>query len=451
MKESGKNMWSDNLPLHSPPMDSWEKIEASLDKELAGDRYHQQLDGLPEHKPPISLWSLIEEQLTRRRNLRIGYFTASIAATLLLAFILHGLLIPEGRKNVTSVSTVTLKMKKNVTIRKISKDDGGIEYSIVKKNFSKHQNSQVITVNTINAGITMNSEFFPTARKFIHISKLMMKPVTPGNAIASTVLPVVSTANVSQSYDNSDTLRTRLLTGYADNTAPPSPPLPKIVYPSKGFSFGLDYLPEPISNPEKGTSLYQSFGLLAQYQAPAIEIRSGIGISYYSIPADFSAKYFSFSNTASGYDTIVNNGDTICGLIDGIGGINIYGREESRFLNYSLGAGKRIFTNKKLSATFQVGAGFSLLLSKSNNLQGSTYDALRNKANTYINNIESNIPEINRSRFNLLTGFDFDYLLLRKWSISLEPTLKYYLDPIYKGRNTKSFSTGLRTGILFKL
>lgn len=448
MKDTGKNMWLENLPRHSPSEDLWNKIEARLDQNLAGERFQQQLAGLPDHQPPFALWSRIEQQLARNKVFRIGYITASIAATLLLAFMLRGLLIPEVKKNATYVAPGIAKTEKSMPIEKTSKE-ARVEFSTTKKEIAELQFSTVVPADFFIAETVIVTEANTTAREFDFIAPLKMLRLSPGNGLSSPEMPVLKPTTVTNSYTGSDTLRAWLLARNADKTAPP--PLPKIAYQPKGFSLGLEYLPEPVSNPQQGSSLYHTFGLLAQYQAPAIEFRSGIGISYYSIPADYSAQYLSFSNTSTGYDTIVNYGDTLFGLVDGIGGINIYGSEQSRFFNYSLGAGKRIYSRDRFSATLQVGAGFSLLLSESDNLQGSTYEALKKQGNTYFNTVESNIPEINRSRFNLLTGFDVNYRLLKKWSISIEPILKYYFDPIYNGRNSKTFSTGVRTGILFKL
>lgn len=457
MKDTGKNMWLGNLPEHSPPQDLWDKIEAGLEMESGGVQLQEQLAGLPIHEPPISLWGRIEAQLARRKVMRIGYIASAIAATLFMAFIIRGLLIPEVKNNNTSVAPLVAKTEKIIPVERTTKQDR-VELSEAKKQIIKRRSIPLFTAFPVDSLITKTSvpEEISVISEFTYISPLEITSVSQETQLAQAekpdIRPTTVTNYLTDNLEEPDTLTTWLLARNIEKAPPP--PLPKIIFQPKGFSLGLDYLPEPISNPDEGTSMYHSFGLMAQYHAPAIEFRSGIGISYYSIPAGFSAQYISVNKTSAdptSYDTIVNYGDTLVGLLEGIGGINIYGREQSRFLNYYLGAGKRIYNKDRFSATLEVGAGFSLLLSESNNLQGSTYEALRNDANNYFNNVESNVPDITRSRFNLLTGFDVQYRLLKKWSISLEPTLKYYFDPIYKGPNSKTISTGLRTGILFKL
>jgi hypothetical protein len=450
MKDTGKNTWLDNLPLHSPPENLWANIEARLDMESGQEEFGQRLAGLPLHQPPAFLWNRIEGKLYRGRERRISYFASAIAAVLFLAYIIHGLIIPEVKKNSYSLKPAFAKTEKHIPAVNTKKQESSVIPEL-KKQIPKQQSNPVLLTDSNPMEIPMSTDNYSAKREFAFIHWLRMLPVSPENGLAKAELPKreisVITDFATADGKRPGTPTPWLPAGNTERTAPP--PLLKKVFPNKGFSLGLDYLPEPISNPDKGSSLYQSFGLLAKYQATVVEFRSGIGISNYSIPADFSANYYSLS-TSSGV-TVLANGDTIIGLVDGIGGINIHGVEHSSFLNYSLGAGKRIFSNKNLSATFQVGAGFTLLLSESNNLKNSVYDALKNKSNTFINSTESNIPEINRSRFNLLTGFDFNYRLLKKWSIAIEPTFKYYFDPIYYGRNAKAFSTGVRTGVLFKL
>jgi len=459
MKETGENMWLNNLPRHSPGQDLWEKIESSLDNEFSQERYKQQLAaGLPEHQPPFTLWARIEAQLARRKAIRIGYITASIAAVLLIAFVLGSVLISEIKRSGTSVSPIATKTDNRIPAEKISKKKNVSSISLVNKRIPRQQNPSVITDDsTEEAERTPVPELPETTDVSAKLLPLTMLPVAPGNGTDKPELPIAESAIASVPLAVSDTSGAWLMARAMNNPAPPR--LPKTINSRKGFSLGFDYLPEPVSNPENGTSLYQTFGLLAKYEAPDIELRSGIGISYYSVPVGFSTQYLSISNSSNSpgvFDTIVYNGDTIYAaeaMTKGINGIDIHASERSKFLNYSLGAGKRIYSDKKLSATLQVGAGFSFLLSEENNLQSIASDVIKNSHNAYsnINSIESNLTDINQTRFNLLTGFDFNYHLLKNWSISVEPTVKYYFSPIYNGRNSKTFSTGLRTGILFKL
>jgi hypothetical protein len=450
MKDTGRNIWLAKLPLRSPSEDSWEMIEASMDNDLASERFQQQLSSLPLHHAPRYLWNRLEQQLTQRKIVRIRFIIASVAATLLLALLFRGLFIPEGKHTNIPREPATAKTEKIIPLEINIRNDLP-KHSVQQNKISVLQSIQDIpSISSITENAIV-AEVISTKREFTYISQLKMLPANSGIVVSSPQLPVIPATIITSSLIETDTLSAWLLARNTEKTVPP--PLPKKAYQPKGFSLGIDYLNEPVSNPDQGTSVYHSFGLMAQYQVPTIEFRSGIGISYYAIPADLSAQYRSLSNSYFGHDTLINNGDTITmtGIVNDIGGINIYGREQSRFLNYSLGAGKRIYSRDRLSAIVQVGAGFSLLLSHSNNLQGNTYEALKSQANTYFNNIESNIPEINKSHFNLLTGLDFNYKLLKKLSISLEPTIKYYFDPIYKGRNSKAFSAGVRTGLLFKL
>jgi hypothetical protein len=469
MKENSENIWLKNLPSHSPPEGMWEKIETRMDNALSNERLNAKLAGLPVHEAPLKLWSLIERSLVHRKFLRIGFITAGIAATLLLAFILRGLILPENatEQNVISKGNTPTVMRLPNTDNMIPAQKGMSTDSVqagqkIKSNpeilpSSKNltfKNKSTTTLHSIDfredIPVLAGNRLLPgKTYDFLPMKQKVATGYLKEQSSLSLFIPQTVTSNA---IPETDTLTAWLLDRNLKNNFPPPP---SAVYPNKqkGASIGVIYLPEPMSKSDMGSSAYQTFALMAQYQMPSINFRTSLGISYQASPMEYTTDYRTI-NTGAGYtmDTIVSNGDTIIGTLVGLGDVSISGKQRSSFLYYSIGAGKRIYSSRRISTSLQVGAGFSYLLDNQNKLSDpSFYDAVLNQPNTYISNSESNIPVINQTHFDLVTGFDFNYRLHKRWSLSIEPTLKYYFNPIYKGSNSSSFSTGLRTGILFKL
>ena len=468
MKENGENMWLKNLPTHAPPEGMWERLEIRMDNNLANERFRAQLAGLPEHEPPFGLWARIEQGLTRRRVFRIGIIASGIAATLLTAFVLNGLLLPEPTKIQTAQSIAkgpienrsseidagTPKQNGTFDITGVGKQKTAAPKEILPTSLyliGRGQSTSALQDNHIQQDITFPSDYLKLQRiSFVMLPLKMKDAMLP--SVEQHSLSLISTRSErDKKITMNDTLSTWLLARNSKDNFPP-PPTPAATKQSKGVSIGFNYLPEPMSKSDYGSSAYQTLALMAQYQMPSVDIRTGLGISYQTTPIEYSADYVSFSSSSGkGNDTIINNGITIIGTLEDAGTVNISGKERSSFLYYTIGAGKRIYSNKRISTTLRAGAGFSLLLTNQDKQNGPVYEALRNQSNTFFTNTESNIPNINQTHFDLVTSFDFNYRLHKRWSLSLEPALKYYFNPIYNGKNSRSFSTGLRTGILFKL
>lgn len=467
MKEKGENIWLKNLPAHTPPEGAWEHIEAGLDNMLASERFLSQMAGLPEHKAPAGLWSRIDQNLARRRFARIGFIASGIAATLLIAFILKGLLISEQIKEpqVYSHTKIPAHSHSSVTKTGSSAKAGTPSLdSLVKQRNpmitmaspgvtilpKREKATNFVQINNAEPGKSSSTDFLPMPEFSNDVLSLKARPINLQSGGQITLNSGHADANPVSSFSPADTLTAWLLDRNAKINYPP-PPIAINSNERKGVSLGVNYFPEPMSKSDYA-SAYQTFALMAQYQMPSMDIRMGLGISYQSSAMEYSADYKTInSGFGQNTDTLISNGDTIIGYLSGIGEINISGKERASFLNYTIGAGKRIFSSKRFSTSLRVGAGFSLLLDNQNKLNNSSFDPILNQANTYVSNTKSNIPDINQTHFDLITGFDFNYRLHKRWSLSLEPTLKYYFNPVYNGSNSRSFTTGLRTGILFKL
>ena len=468
MKDRGENIWLKNLPVHTSPEGMWERIENRMDNNLANERFQARLAGLPEHEPPFSLWARIEQGLARRRVVRLGLIASGIAATLLIAFALNGVLLPEPTKNHTVRSlakgptehlspeinngapnrtgTFAIPDQKKQKIATTPEMHPASADLIVRK-----QSASTIYYNDIPQDISIPQDYPKPEGISIAMLPLKMKPATLRNGEKAPLSPNITTTNPGKNIPKNDTLLAWILARNSKDNSPP-PPSHATTRESKGVSIGFNYLPEPMSKSDYASSAYQTFALMAQYQMPSVDLRMGLGISYQSASMEYKTEYLSLSNSNGyGNDTIIINGSTVIGSVVNAGAVDILGNERASFLYYTIGAGKRIYSNKRISTTLRGGAGFSLLLTNQHKISGPVYDALKSQSNTYFRNTESNIPVINQTHFDLVTGFDFNYRLYKKWSLSIEPTLKYYFNPIYNGNNSKPFSTGLRTGILFKL
>ena len=455
MKERGENTWLKNLPVHTPPEDMWEGIENRLDNGIASEHFRAQLAGLPVHEPPYGLWASIEKGIASRRVKQLGLIASGIAATLLLAFILKGVLLTEPMRT-ESVGSLAKAQKETrspeiktslqaqtvvVSVPAIKKIDKRNEMPFVKAAIydNEHLLSSAHNHNKYRVISILSDSSGPEKSDYSIVSLKMKSSEISGTAI-DIIPPAITATFQGKDIQKKDTISTWLLASNPIDDYPP-PPNTAVTNNRKGISIGFNWLPEPTEKSVYGSSTYQTFALMAQYQLPSVELRTGLGISYQSAPMGYKTDYSFLDHTfGSGKDTILNAGS-----------IDITGKERSSFLYYSIGAGKQIYSNKRISTSLRVGAGFSLLLANKNELSGPVYNTIRKQSNTSLNNTESNIPDINQTRFDLVTGFDFNYRLIKRWSLSIEPTLKYYFNPVYSGSAARSFSTGLRTGILFKL
>ena len=468
MNKNGKNIWLKHLPEHAPPESMWDQIESRMNNDLVNERFQTKLAALPEHEPPFGLWTRIEHGLVRRKALRIGFIASGIAATLLLAFVLRGLLLPESMKPRPS-GLLTMEMPAHVAPQNKMNTPNRNEAFVPADQERQKTETRPESLNAIAGKPDREilsapgdhhdipfKNFLPAANSrqaFIPfaIHPLQMKPSAVNSEVLSTRLPVTALAVNSRQMNQKDTLSAWLLERNLKNALPP-PPAHAITNQSKGMSVGVNFLPEPSIKSADGATAFQTFALMAQYQLPSIDLQTGLGISYQSTPVEYKTSYASFNSAlAGGSDKFINNGDTLRAAMVSSGSIDISGKERSSFLYYTIGAGKRIYSSKRFSTKLQVGGGFSLLLNNQPRVSGPLYEALSNQINTFFGKTESNIPAINRTHFDLFTGFNFNYRLYTRWSLSIEPTLKYYFNPIYNGSNARSFSTGLRTGILFKL
>jgi len=468
MKENGENMWLKNLPAHTPPEGMWERIETRMDNDLANESLRAQLTGLPEHEAPFGLWARIEQGLARRRAVQFGVIASGIAASLLLAFVLKVLILPEPTNNQPvqakakgqivnpspgiNIGTTNKTGTFAISVQKKQKSDTPREISQTSANLTgTEQSTYTVQYSDKLQDISIPADFSKLQGILSAMLPLKMESVIQSTREVASLSPNVTKTDAAKNITKNDTLTEWLLARSLKDNFPP-PPSPAFTNQPKGVSIGFGYFPESMSKSDHGSSAYKTFALVAQYQMPSADFRTGLGISYQSVPLEYKTDYISFSTT-SGYvnDTIINNGDTLFGALLDAGAVNISGIEHSSFLYYSIGAGKRIYSNKRISTSLRVGAGVSFLLSNQHNPSGPVYDALKNQSNTIFSNTESNIPDINQTHFDLVTGFDFNYRLHKRWSLSIEPILKYYFNPIYNGSNARSFSTGLRTGILFKL
>jgi hypothetical protein len=467
MKVKGQNKWLGNLPAHTPPDGMWERIEIRMDEDLLNERFQARLAALPEHEPPFVIWTRIEQTLTHRRFVRLGIIASGIAATLLLAFMLNGLFLPgplqPGRlltnrsehrpmemNRSTSKQNGIIDNQENLKLNTgIIRPEGNStqsdgerqknspqrEIPVAGTGLASREKSTALQVGNLPLDILFPADHSSLKEGIGSIQTLIMKPAALDIAKQYALPNRGTLMDTHMQSSKNDTLSAWLLARNTKDDFPP-PPSPSSASKPGVVSLGFNYLPEPSMRSDNRSTAFQTFALMAQYQLPSVDVRTSLGISYQASPVEYRADYVSVNSASAVIDK---------------GSLDISGKERSSFLYYTLGAGKRIYTNKRVSTTFRVGAGFSLLLNNQHHISGPVYDALKSQSNTYFTNTESNIPDINQTHFDLVTGFDFSYRLHKRWSLSFEPTLKYYFKPVYNGNNSRSFSTGLRTGVLFKL
>jgi hypothetical protein len=115
------------------------------------------------------------------------------------------------------------------------------------------------------------------------------------------------------------------------------------------------------------------------------------------------------------------------------------------YLHLPLLVGYKVFNYKKLEVNIKGGPVFSVLINKHENTPGDDFENARIVAvrNNRLNRLSTN--------WYMLMGCEFGYALNERFSLRLEPTVRYFKEPFYTtpGLSVSPWSAGLRFGIRY--
>jgi hypothetical protein len=131
---------------------------------------------------------------------------------------------------------------------------------------------------------------------------------------------------------------------------------------------------------------------------------------------------------------------------------NFEGVERHGFVSWDIGAGHKLFSTKKFTTWINAGAGLDVRVNNAS-LRDATIETMSKNYNSTVNSIDIDDPIYNRMSMSLVSGIEFDYRIIKRLSLSMQPQIRYYLYPIFKNPESlpDPYSLGFRTGIKFDL
>ncbi len=432
-----RNKAYDKLPVHRPDDDLWEQISARLDKGAA-DNYQEALSEMPVHMAPPGIWENIERQLSKRRyRLALVWLGIATAASVAVFTMLNFPFNPARQPGNTSSPALSLK-KTGIHSDKVA-------VSTVPATHAEQS----------SAGVTANNNNRVSDNHTSDIS-LDIKALDSFNQVRLT-LPKSDRAELAFiSY------RPQLVVIYSPETsnvrAYPDPLTlpsfgsmydPKAIQPEKTaprLSLSLAYLPESIDN-GYNPAIFHNVDFAASIDMKNMRFRSSMGMAYNSEHYDYTVK--ATRNTDNFHSNPVTD-SSLYAMVETLS--NFEGVERHGFVSWDIGAGRKLFTTRKLTTWINAGAGLSIRINNAN-LRDETVETMLNSYNSTVNSIDLDDPLYNRMNMSLVSGIEFDYRLLKRLSLTVQPQVRYYLHPIFKDSETSpdSYSLGFRTGMKFDL
>jgi hypothetical protein len=223
---------------------------------------------------------------------------------------------------------------------------------------------------------------------------------------------------------------------------------------------GVYYSPEWMFNTLNGDKFVNNMGVEGTFHFGRYSVRTGLGLSITTGSNEilaqtnpFLGSYFvldsvvfrwnekrtsliptEYTSSANVYDTALNSSYS-------------YMKKRYTYLQVPLVLGYDFWQNNWLSIGMRAGAVMSLLL-KTENLS-STYESGKDRIIS-INNISPDRIQLN---WQGIGGINAAFRLSRRYSIELEPDVRYYFNSVYESSSItkKPWSVGIRTAFLITL
>ena len=449
MQENSNSTNSDlnsRLPLHHPDNSLWNAIEQRLVVAEQEQAYLAKLQELPVHKPDNTLWHSIESRLGGVNYRSALLWTSAIAASFVLLIGIFNLLnkpnpvnheLSENiKESITSEQNSALQKTAPELIKTVASIPSKISPALTRRSKKNSNNNQDI-INHLK----------------ISESEIAQKVVIPETeTVAENALNAAIEIPGTDNYSNADNTSHVIKAGeipiqLQDLTYNPEPDDNKSRI--KSFSLGLEYLPEQVTA-NAGVAMINGIGVGATLSGDKFRVQTSIGLAYNKTNFNYDLSYSQVVKElvylpGQGYDTLRREYKSDFS--------NLNSNEEHQYFTYNAGAGRKIISKGKLSAWLNAGAGIGVKLDKANNREETVSKIQHLDTYGNIEDIEIDLPSFNGYYFSLNSSLDFNYLILKRLSISIAPITRYYLQPVMitEGETPDKFSFGFTSGIKFKL
>jgi hypothetical protein len=493
-----------NLPEHRPDEALWSRIDALLP--VTGKTYFftPLVNRLPKRQPSETLWYSIVRELDNR-NRRKWIYLATLAAAALFAMyfgwdeLMHDRkpveqqqLISQGqaKKDVgiqpavqKPATAVSVKKETDTAIKTTSLPGKG-QHRIQKGkqpiNPGIREEQRQLVQQGVIPDLTKQTGLPDSNRRIIQPATdlVVAQPLNPNPADTAkplsaktqpdkTFLQNVAATKVSPA----DSLKNKTIVvppaRKPENLLATKTPTPS---PAGKLSVGVDYLSQPFNNGVNQTHL-RNLNLSAILKKKKIRFYSGIGYAYASESSTGNRKdMMTYSGTSANASyTLVNASTSSPSALDAYSTAKNSLTDAATqqlftslvatpvpanhsFLYYDLGASSRLFGNDKISGWATAATGIAIKLDKKSSREidiATINTILANNQSAY------SIPYNNYQTVNLsvIAGFQLDYRIIKRFSLLVEPSARFYLVPLFDGylNRSDSFSLGFRTGIKYDL
>jgi len=223
------------------------------------------------------------------------------------------------------------------------------------------------------------------------------------------------------------------------------------------ISAGLYYTPEWMFNTLNGDKFVNNMGLEGTFRMGRYSVRTGVGLSITTGSNELRVESNPYLGSYKALDSIIFIWDekrynlipiyytTGKEVFDTALHYNYtYNKKRYTYLQVPLILGYDFWQNSWLSLGVRGGAVMSILM-KTENLT-SEYDAGKDKI-IMINNVSPDRVALN---WQAVAGFNAAFRLSRRFSIEVEPNIRYYFNSVYESSEitTKPWSVGLRAAFV---
>ncbi len=224
------------------------------------------------------------------------------------------------------------------------------------------------------------------------------------------------------------------------------------------FSINLGLVPELAVYSEPAALTKANYWVNAgiTYHISRFSVASGIGLGYVFDEGKYHVEYISndsvgYYNNVTSYSIGNNNEITYntqtVNVYDSLYHLdNPYMKNRYSYLQVPLLLGYQLFVSNKVSLTFQAGPAISVLLGSHTPEPDMVY------SNGRVVSMENQTPSRVQTNWQIWTNLYFEMRLNKKLSLYLDPSFKYYLNPVATGENVKfkaPWAIGLGVGLQF--
>lgn len=224
------------------------------------------------------------------------------------------------------------------------------------------------------------------------------------------------------------------------------------------FSINLGLMPELAVYSEPAAHSNVNYWVHAgiTYHISRFSVTSGVGMGYVYDEGKYNVEYISkdsvgYYNNVTSYtigsnNEIIYNTQTVS-VYDSLYHIdNPYVKNRYSYLQVPLLLGYRLFVSNKVSLTFQAGPAVSVLLRSQSPEPDHVY------SNGRVISVENQTPSRVQTSWQIWTDLYFEMRLNKKLSLYLDPSFKYYMNPVATQENVKfkaPWAIGLGVGLQF--